>query len=370
MGCAALRSDVTWPDFRHLPPSSRVRRIRTLFHKATVLIWIVRELTRNPYTGAIDSSTVLAYGAAMFAHNSKGGASARIRSFRKALSEVSVMVLINEFRTSKLCSRCHTTYMKGVRQPGVKSELRGVRDCSLCHTKWMRDVNSARNMYYLFWYAMAADGARPMGYAPGTKAPRTVGKASRRKATKSGKGKNGGFPEATHHCTVLHLAFRHGGRGIERRQRCDLGRGCGRFWAGGAPPDVSEAWLRGRRSVISEAHLQGPWQCRPCRTASFGGDQLVGRPRPHASPALYAELFLCQLLGSFYSGEPRAIMAEISASNSRSPLRSPSSYIWTPAHTRHQAEIASIWTVPSRTFIHFDLAARGLGEAFFFWMLE
>lgn len=152
-----------------------------------MLAWIVRELTRNPYTGKIDPATVLAYGAAMFAHNSKGGASARIRSFRKALSEVSVMVLVNEFRTSQLCSRCHTTVMKGVRQPGVKSSLRGVRDCSLCHTKWMRDVNSARNMFYLFWYQLAMEGARPMSYAPGTKSPRLTKKASRQNVEKKKK---------------------------------------------------------------------------------------------------------------------------------------------------------------------------------------
>lgn len=53
-----------------------------------------------------------------------------------------LVVCIDEFKTSKICSKCVTQSLSG------KSSVKGnaVLVCSECGTLWQRDVNACRNM--------------------------------------------------------------------------------------------------------------------------------------------------------------------------------------------------------------------------------
>lgn len=108
----------------------------------------------------------MAFGAAVFAHNSKGSASCPIWAFRAALSLVCIMALINEYNTSKMCHRCRSCRVRGVHVKGDKGELHGVRYCSLCRLRINRDINAAKNMLYVFYHQLARCGVRPLGYTP------------------------------------------------------------------------------------------------------------------------------------------------------------------------------------------------------------
>lgn len=139
--------------------------------------------------GRYDPNTVIAFGAAMFAHNSRGSPSTPIRSFRYQLSLVCFMVLINEYLTSQRCSLCHTTQLTSTCVAGEKGSLHGVRECRLCRVRWNRDINSARNMLYLFWYQLGMSGERPATYAPGrAKKPETAAKKAPAKRKQRSKG--------------------------------------------------------------------------------------------------------------------------------------------------------------------------------------
>lgn len=127
---------------------------------------------------------IFAFGAAKFAHNSRGSASSPIWTFRTELSKLCTMVLINEYKTSQLCSTCHTSYLRPGRVKGEKKSLHGVRVCTLCRIHWNRDINSALNMLYLFWFQLARDGNRPLGYAPGGKKTKPPGTRKRKRKGK------------------------------------------------------------------------------------------------------------------------------------------------------------------------------------------
>lgn len=166
---------------------SSQRRLSRFFRSTAVIKWLAKECAKDPETGAYSGDMVFAFGAAKFAHNSRGSASSPVWTFRTELSKVCSMVLINEYKTSQLCSSCHTSYLRPGRVKGEKRSLHGVRVCALCRTHWNRDINSALNMLFLFWFQLARDGDRPLGYAPGgpnTKPPGT----KKRKGKGKGKG--------------------------------------------------------------------------------------------------------------------------------------------------------------------------------------
>lgn len=140
--------------------------MKTYFRRKAVLSWLTKESCKDPISG-IYGFVVLAYGAAKFAHNSRGSASSPLWTFRAMLAVLVTMVLVNEYNTSKRCSQCHSgVFMKKVHVPGEKGSLHGVLTCPLCRHKINRDVNSARNIAYCFWYQLTQGGNRPPGYSP------------------------------------------------------------------------------------------------------------------------------------------------------------------------------------------------------------
>lgn len=130
------------------------------------MIWLAKEASKDPNTGRY-GGVIMAFGSAVFAHNSRGSATCPIWAFRLELSRLSTLVLVNEYNTSKMCHRCRSWRVKGVSVPGERGQLHGVRYCGLCRLRINRDINAAKNMRYVFLYQLACGGERPLGYKPG-----------------------------------------------------------------------------------------------------------------------------------------------------------------------------------------------------------
>ena len=124
---------------------------------------------------------IWAFGAAKFPHNSIGSASSPIWQFRALLAALCLVVLVNEYNTSKRCSRCRcpSLTMTNVRVPGEKKALHGVLECAVSPGKVNRDINSARNILYCFWFQLSQRGARPPGFSPAKSKLPTVNKRGR-----------------------------------------------------------------------------------------------------------------------------------------------------------------------------------------------
>jgi hypothetical protein len=60
--------------------------------------------------------------------------------------------MMDEFRTSILCSKCHKR-MENAKRKTDKSKIHSVLVCNDCKTFWNRDVNACRNMLSLALYA-------------------------------------------------------------------------------------------------------------------------------------------------------------------------------------------------------------------------
>jgi hypothetical protein len=131
-----------------------------------VLKWLAKECSKDPNSG-IYGNVMFAFGAAVFAHNSKGSASCPIWSLRMELSFLCLLFLVNEYNSSKRCQRCKACIVRGVRVKGEQRDLHGVRYCRVCRLRMNRDINAALNMRYIFLYQLAMCGARPLGYKAG-----------------------------------------------------------------------------------------------------------------------------------------------------------------------------------------------------------
>ena len=145
---------------------------------------------------------IWAFGAAKFPHNSIGSASSPIWQFRALLAALCLVVLVNEYNTSKRCSRCRcpSLTMTNVRVPGEKKALHGVLECAVCPGKVNRDINSARNILYCFWFQLSQRGARPPGFSPAKSKLPTVNKRGRiqhkqQAAKPAGSGSDGNAPK-------------------------------------------------------------------------------------------------------------------------------------------------------------------------------
>ena len=55
---------------------------------------------------------------------------------------------VDEFRTSKTCSRCHGE-VERVYKPLLQQRIWAVTRCTGCGAVWNRDVNAARNMRHI-----------------------------------------------------------------------------------------------------------------------------------------------------------------------------------------------------------------------------
>ena len=111
--------------------------------------------------------TIVVFGSAKFAANGP------IQKLRRKLQERENVVLVelDEFNTSKLCSQCagekkEKSEVEGPLGPKQeddaehRSRIHGVRVCNNCRMTWNRDVNAALNMLYLFKHAQLNHGKR------------------------------------------------------------------------------------------------------------------------------------------------------------------------------------------------------------------
>jgi transposase len=79
---------------------------------------------------------------------------------------------VDEFRTSKICRRCHGLLraVYGQTSGGRRRDLWGVRLCEACGVFWHRDVNAAGNIGDVY-LALARTGQRPGPFAYGAPLP-------------------------------------------------------------------------------------------------------------------------------------------------------------------------------------------------------
>jgi hypothetical protein len=141
--------------FKRLRWSVYMKRQKT-YHE------LIREVTNG------DKNTIVAYGDSSFSSSSKGTAPTPTTTLRRKLGQNAIVVDVDEYNTSKLCSSCHQA-MEGMR---VKSDADGslktlytVRRCqTVTHCiLWNRDVNAAINILNLY-LAEAGGQSRPAAF--------------------------------------------------------------------------------------------------------------------------------------------------------------------------------------------------------------
>ena len=120
---------------------------------------------------------LVAFGAANACSTRFGYAAAPQERLRRRLAKLhgARVFLVDEFRTSQMCCRCHNRLDKVTVQNMVKGQLKrvqphGLRRCPTCHNEkdaplyCHRDVNAARNILNCF-LAEAAGGQRPKAFS-------------------------------------------------------------------------------------------------------------------------------------------------------------------------------------------------------------
>ncbi|KAK9359735.1 hypothetical protein V1504DRAFT_476706 [Lipomyces starkeyi] len=135
---------------------------------------------------------VVAYGAGQFGSTMNGKRAAPVKKLRKHLWRYVTVVPVDEYRTSRVCSKhneeqrertglgeeenegggtrstaeADLIHIHGQRNAnGDKGpSLHPVLSCNKCHTVWNRDVNAARNIAWIFWSMRVHSGRRPPGF--------------------------------------------------------------------------------------------------------------------------------------------------------------------------------------------------------------
>lgn len=124
-------------------------------------------------TGGRDSADVtVAFGSARGPHM-KGTVPAPVKLLHKALQHRAVVVSVDEFRTSVVCSKCNHRDMIGVKcsrglaiqKDRARFPLYDVRACQnpSCRTVWNRNLNAARNILEVYLNLLVR-GVRPIGF--------------------------------------------------------------------------------------------------------------------------------------------------------------------------------------------------------------
>lgn len=102
---------------------------------------------------------VAVFGDGVFPPSMKGVPPAPVTKVRNFLARKGRVVLVDEYRTSKVCHRCHNEMMQ---HPHVHA----TKHCQSesCSWSWNRDANAARNIAHLFECHLAGR-ARPAAFA-------------------------------------------------------------------------------------------------------------------------------------------------------------------------------------------------------------
>jgi len=127
----------------------RHRRSRSNSYIRTQKAW---DILLSPFQGC-----VVALGAAMFSHNSRGHAAGPVKQLRKQLKRrASQLRLIGEYNTSKVCHLCEGFF-------GGKQRWWSLRVCrDVCGGRVMsRDYNAAMNILAIFLFMNTHGGQRP-----------------------------------------------------------------------------------------------------------------------------------------------------------------------------------------------------------------
>jgi hypothetical protein len=131
--------------------AQRWLRLRWKSHIAKEKTWeiMIRRITNG------DPRTIVALGDGDFAHNSPGHPSMPTKAWRQRLRGRCRLRMIDEYRTSIVCSLCEGALPKRTRFWQVKV-------CpDICLTTWNRDVNAARNIRAIFLHMNSMAGQRP-----------------------------------------------------------------------------------------------------------------------------------------------------------------------------------------------------------------
>ena len=141
-----------------LQRSTKHKRWRVYIHKQKTLTQVCQDLIgrRNP------RNVVFAYGMGRFNASSRGykpaPANQRWVTNRLTKGLHAIVININEYNTSQVCSHCFASRKLCAvgsnrdpfpAQPGSIQKSHFVRRCTVCRTIWNRDVNASRNMVYL-----------------------------------------------------------------------------------------------------------------------------------------------------------------------------------------------------------------------------
>jgi transposase len=112
---------------------------------------------------------LIGFGAVKFAPTMKGKLAGLAERCRHVLRKAErqgrlVMIDIDEFLTSQVCSKCSTKDLKA-KQLG-DDEMYAVKVCNNCHTVWQRDTNASRNIHYIAPQCITS-GNRPPQFKEG-----------------------------------------------------------------------------------------------------------------------------------------------------------------------------------------------------------
>ncbi|KAK9433214.1 hypothetical protein V1505DRAFT_363489 [Lipomyces doorenjongii] len=135
---------------------------------------------------------VVAYGAGQFGSTMKGKRAAPVKKLRKFLRRYVTVVPVDEYRTSRVCSKHNEEHRERTGLGEEEDEgggtisvaeadlihiraqrnangdkgpsLHPVLFCNKCHTVWNRDVNAARKIAWIFWWLRVHSGGRPPGF--------------------------------------------------------------------------------------------------------------------------------------------------------------------------------------------------------------
>jgi transposase len=87
----------------------------------------------------------------------------RLREVSKLTGGNVVMVMIDEYLTSKICANCFQRSLYNVEERSLSSgsKIHAVLKCNSCSKTWNRDIMAAKNMRFLFRYMATHNNNRP-----------------------------------------------------------------------------------------------------------------------------------------------------------------------------------------------------------------
>jgi hypothetical protein len=134
------------------------------YTKRRVLEKLVAKVTKDR------RNVVLAYGSANVGSCVRGNPPIAAKAFHRQCQQRCKVVLIDEYRTSKVCSACDgdLEQMKGKVQDKATQEWKrksiwAVQVCQGCGTVWNRDRNASINMLRIF-HSLRSTGERPVQF--------------------------------------------------------------------------------------------------------------------------------------------------------------------------------------------------------------